>query len=95
MLPISVSIFKLPKEVDFPRLKKLDNLFLHLILFAVCLVFLTLKYKWIQSYALFSIPFLLFYSGKRGRYKMKYFFYIFYPAHLVVLEGIGLILKHF
>lgn len=95
MLPISVSIFKLPKEVDLPGLKKLDNLFLHLILFAVCLVFLTLKYKWIQSYALFSIPFLLFYSGKRGRYKMKYFFYIFYPAHLVVLEGIGLILKHF
>ncbi len=42
----------------------------------------------LRIFALFSIPILLMYSGKRGRKGMKYFFYIFYPAHLVILYGI-------
>ncbi len=42
----------------------------------------------VQWYAFFALPLLLLYNGKRGKYKMKYFFYIFYPAHLVILYGI-------
>ncbi len=42
----------------------------------------------VQWCAFFALPLLLLYNGKRGKYKMKYFFYIFYPAHLVILYGV-------
>ena len=41
-----------------------------------------------QIYALLALPLLCLYSGERGKVKMKYFFYVFYPLHLVLLEGI-------
>ena len=37
------------------------------------------------------IPITL-YNGKPGKYKLKYFFYIFYPAHLVLLYAIDIVL---
>lgn len=46
----------------------------------------------IQYFALLSIPFLLLYNGKRGKYKLKYFFYIFYPAHIIFILLIGMIM---
>ena len=46
----------------------------------------------IQYWSLLALPLLLCYSGKRGKWKMKYFFYIFYPAHLVILQGIQMLL---
>lgn len=41
-----------------------------------------------EIWALFSIIPILLYNGKRGR-QMKYFFYIFYPAHILLLGIIG------
>ena len=49
----------------------------------------------IQSFCLLSIPFMLLYNGTPGRKGFKYGFYIFYPAHLVVLWVIAAILKLF
>lgn len=46
----------------------------------------------IQYYALPALPLLACYNGKRGRWKLKYFFYLFYPIHLVILQGIALLL---
>ena len=45
----------------------------------------------IQFYALMALPLLMLYSGKRGKWNMKYFFYVFYPAHLVLLEVLVMI----
>jgi len=41
--------------------------------------------------SLLAIPLLLMYKGERGR-RMKWFFYWFYPAHLVALAIISLLL---
>ena len=40
-------------------------------------------------YSLLAIPLLILYNGKRGKYNLKYMFYIFYPLHLVLIYLIG------
>lgn len=45
-----------------------------------------------QIYALMAIPLLLLYNGKRGKLKMKYVFYIFYPVHLALIYLIDMII---
>lgn len=46
----------------------------------------------VQFWSLAAVPIIAAYNGKLGKYKMKYFFYIFYPAHLVILYGISMII---
>lgn len=38
-----------------------------------------------QFCALFAVPLLFLYNGKRGAARLKYLFYIFYPLHLAVI----------
>ncbi len=64
------------------------SVYLRIAALAVGLIFLAGDFYGLQIYALFAIPLLCLYSEKRGKLKMKYFFYIFYPLHLVLLEGI-------
>lgn len=44
---------------------------------------------------LLSCLLMLLYNGKRGKLKGKYFFYIFYPAHILILYFIQLMLGKF
>ena len=44
---------------------------------------------WEWPYVLIAFPLLLLYNGKRGR-QVKYFFYAFYPAHLILIYLIRL-----
>lgn len=56
------------------------------------LVALTVPVGGTQWWGLATVPLLLLYNGKRGTWKMKHLFYIYYPAHLVVIYGISLLL---
>ena len=59
------------------------------------LVFLAMDIGNTQWPALLALPLLYAYNGKRGKWNLKYFFYIFYPTHLVALEGIAMLMQHF
>ena len=48
----------------------------------------------IQIYSMFSLIPIFSYNGKKGK-NMKYFFYVFYPAHFLVLEGMKYIIDKF
>ena len=90
MLPVFASVFHAPKNCDVEFLKKLDVMYIHLLMLSVGLVCLALSSGGTQPWSLLALPFLALYSGKRGKTNMKYFFYIFYPAHLLILEGINI-----
>jgi hypothetical protein len=93
MVPVFASLFDF-RGLEVPKaLKKMDCLYVRLAAFAVGLIILAHHSAKIQYYSLFAVLLLLFYSGSRGRPKMKYFFYIFYPLHLVVLTAIQFALK--
>ncbi len=60
-------------------------------LFALCLVPGSLG--GIQFFSLLAVPLLALYNGKQGKARLKWFFYIFYPAHFVLLYGIKILLN--
>lgn len=60
-------------------------------LFGLGLLLLSLVKGGIQPCSLFALPLLLAYSGARGKAKLKYFFYVFYPLHLLLLKGISVL----
>lgn len=45
----------------------------------------------VQWYALLALIPLALYNGKRGKYKLKYLFYFYYPLHLVVIWAISML----
>ena len=50
-------------------------------------------YGILQMFTFLTLPFLYQYNGERGNWKeMKWFFYIYYPAHLVVIGVIRLLI---
>lgn len=63
-----------------------------LILLSVGLLALAISSGATQLLAIFAVPILYFYNEKRGKWRMKYFFYIYYPVHIVVIFLIGLFL---
>lgn len=93
MIPVLASLPH--SEESYPEsVKKLDTNYTSVLITSIGLVWLALVNKPIQFFSLLTVPILLLYSGKRGKLKLKYFFYIFYPAHLVLLYGVDMLLSY-
>lgn len=99
MLPVFASIFDFHRIPAPDVLKKLDVLPLRVLCMAIPLAplvlvnlgagFLPVR---VTAHAFLPLLLLLLYNGKKGKAKMKYFFYIFYPLHLAALEGIYMLI---
>ncbi len=85
MMPVGASLFR--------GTKKQDRNLTHVLTMGVLMIPLALQLGPWQWWSLLALPFLKLYSGNRGKYKMKYFFYIFYPAHLLGIQGVFLLMK--
>ena len=47
----------------------------------------------IQYVCLLALPLLALYNGQRGRWQLKWFFYLYYPAHLGILHLLAAVLS--
>ncbi|MBR6573450.1 MAG: hypothetical protein IKK61_00460 [Clostridia bacterium] len=59
---------------------------------AVLLALLAVDYGGVQWYGLAALLPLALYDGTRGKARIKWLFYLYYPLHLVAIYGISLIL---
>ncbi len=56
-------------------------------------IFINAVYGILQMAVVLSVPFLAGYNGERGNWKgMKWFFYLYYPLHLILCGILRLLL---
>ncbi|MBQ9162492.1 MAG: hypothetical protein IJX74_04370 [Clostridia bacterium] len=95
LLPVFASLFDF-KDISVPKaLSHLDNKYARLACFAVGLLLLSLNanFGYWQFFCFLSLIPLLLYNGKAGNKRLKYVFYVFYPAHLLIIEGVAMLIK--
>lgn len=96
LVPLLTSLFDF-RNIDAPeKVKRLDCHALRILPFMIGLILLSIfgRMADIQSFCLLSVIPLVLYNGKQGLRKLKYLFYIFYPTHLVIIEGIAILINY-
>ncbi len=78
----------LPVAIYMGRTKK-EKLFAA----ACCLAGIAVNYELLQWFSFAALPILYLYNGSRGKYKLKYLFYLYYPLHLAAIYGIAYLLN--
>jgi len=56
------------------------------------IAFISLEWGLISIFMLLAAPLMFYYNGKKGK-SLKYFFYIFYPGHFLILYLIKMLLS--
>ena len=75
--------------------KQMKSIMIWTIIYSlVSFIFVSKVYGVIQLFVIISYPLLKLYDGTKGKNKfMKWFFYIYYPLHLIII-GILRIIIH-
>lgn len=60
--------------------------------FLAGVLLLCLSLGGLQWWSLLAVPLLAMYNGQRGKHRLGWLFYLYYPLHLVVIYGISLLL---
>ena len=74
--------------------KQMSNMMIWVAIYAIISFFCVNKlYGLIQMFVVLVYPVLKLYNGEKGKASwMKWFFYIYYPAHLIIIGVLRLIL---
>ena len=71
------------------------NTYISLLVMALAIVISALmRVEYYNFFSLIAIIFLFMYNGNRGKYNIKYFFYLFYPVHIAIIYLIYLFIKN-
>ncbi|MBQ8468474.1 MAG: hypothetical protein IJ542_01820 [Clostridia bacterium] len=73
-----------------------DKHYARVTMFAIALVLLCALRSpvWLtQWFCLLAVPLVAWYNGERGKLRLKYLFYVYYPAHLLIIYGIAELIK--
>lgn len=82
MMPVFASLTDMRGYAIPDKAKWIESHYTRVLLMAIPMLIRMIGGEPIMWYSFLALPILLLYSEKRGKWRMKYFFYIFYPLHL-------------
>lgn len=92
LVPVFTSLVDLRKINVNDKIRLIDNFYIRFLLTFIGVLLVAIYWKGIQYYSLISMIFIFLYNEKRGKVNLKYFFYLFYPLHLVLVYGISMLM---